>query len=222
MKKILNKQIEKKKLCRIQNRYEQKNENSFQKKNASKKPEHNVKIKNVSKIKKKKIVIITKFNAPPLQKIFENIDSVVSFKVRKFRIFFRSKLTNFWKFAENNDDLMKEIKNAEIIVILKNWSRMFLPRINYSQKDCLKNKLLNCRFEIWKSTWKFFFFLIFMREFSCLSNFKKSNSNQNVVEFKNWNQFYERGISDDSEIDYVCPFSQNFDQFSDRAYVKLA
>ena len=52
-------------------------------------------MRNVSKIKKKMIVIITKSDVPPLEKNIKNIDFVVSFKIRKFRIFFRSKLTDF-------------------------------------------------------------------------------------------------------------------------------
>ena len=72
-------------------------------KNFLKKPEYNVKIKNVLKIKKKKIVVITKFDVLLLQKVIENIDFVVSFKIRKFKILFRSKLINLSKSAENNN-----------------------------------------------------------------------------------------------------------------------
>ena len=59
-----------------------------------------------------------------------------------------------------------------------------------------------------------------MCEFSCLSNFEKSNSNQNAVEFENRNQFYEREVSDNFKINHACFFDQNFDQFSDRTYAE--
>ena len=77
-------------------------------------------MKNVSKIKKKKIiVVVTDLDVFSLEKIAENINFVVSFKIRKFRVFFHSKLTNFSKLIKNSDDLMKKIKNAKIIFILK-------------------------------------------------------------------------------------------------------
>ena len=59
-----------------------------------------------------------------------------------------------------------------------------------------------------------------MCEFSCLGNFEESDSNQNAVEFENQNQFYERGVSDDSEINHAYFFDQNFDQFSDWTYAE--
>ena len=61
-----------------------------------------------------------------------------------------------------------------------------------------------------------------MRKFSCLDNSEKLNSNQNAAKFENWNQFYERGVSDEFEINYACFFNQNFDQFLNQTYAKFA
>ena len=126
MKKILNKQIEKKNHIAFEINTNKKMKICFNKKwefvsikNASKKSDYNMKMKNVSKIKKKIIVIITKFDVFSLQKIAENIDSVVFFKIRKFKILFQSELINFWKSIENHDELIKKIKNAKITLILK-------------------------------------------------------------------------------------------------------
>ena len=87
-----------------------------------------MKMKNVSKFKKKMIIVVAKSDVFSLRKIVENIDFFVSFKIRKFKVFFRSKLTNFCKSIENNDELMKKIKNAKITFILKKIDRLCFCR----------------------------------------------------------------------------------------------
>ena len=111
---------------------------------------------------------------------------------------------------------MKKIKNAKITFILKKLiayapaaHKLFTKKL--FEEQIIKLSVRNLKVNIKKKK----IFLIFVCEFSCLSNFEKSNSNQNAAEFENRNQFYEREASDDFEIDHACFFDQNFDQFSD-------
>ena len=108
---------------------------------------------------------------------------------------------------------MKKIKNAEITFILKKLiayvsaaHKLFTKKL--FEEQIIKLSVRNLKINIKKKK-----FLIFVCEFSCLSNFEKSNLNQSAAEFENRNQFYEREASDDFEIDYTCFFDQNFDQF---------
>ena len=91
---------------------------------------------------------------------------------------------------------MKKIKNAEITFILKKLiayvsaaHKLFTKKL--FEKKIIKLSIRNLKINVKKKN------LIFGCEFSCLSNFEKSNSNQNVAEFENQNQFYERETSDD-------------------------
>ena len=101
---------------------------------------------------------------------------------------------------------MKKIKNAKITFILKKLiayasaaHKLFTKKL--FKKQIIKLSVRNLKINIKKKK-----FLIFVCEFSCLSNLEKSNSNQNAAEFESRNQFYKREASDDSEIDHACFF----------------
>ena len=86
----------------------------------------------------------------------------------------------------------------KLIVYISVAHKLFTKKL--FKKQIIKLSIRNLKINVKKKI------LIFVCEFSCLSNFEKSNSNQNTTNFKNQNQFYEREISNDFEIDYACFF----------------
>ena len=66
-----------------------------------------------------KIMIFDKISSSAKAFDVTIVDFFLSSKIRKFRIFSKFKLVDFWKSAENSDDLIQKIRNIQITLNLK-------------------------------------------------------------------------------------------------------